>query len=232
MAELAMVRIAILISGRGSNMLCLSDATKRLGIKAKIVVVISNKDCNGIRKAKKLGLSTKVFKPNDFDNQADQEAKIACIIKNCRTDYIFLAGYMAVLGSEFIDQFSGKIINIHPSLLPAFRGLSTHQRVIDSGLMTHGVTIHLVTKKLDDGPMILQVKLRIRPNDNVHSLAARILNLEHQIYPFILFCLCKQFLHLSPNGASWNSPSTALANAPESITRSLANNLIWPSQVP
>ena len=223
-----MIRLAILISGRGSNLLSLDDAIKRFNINAKIAVVISNKDCKGIILAKKRGLQTKICKRSDFDRQVDQETEIACIVRSYKADYIFLAGYMAILSGKFVDQFFGQIINIHPSLLPAFRGLDTHRRAIDSGELIHGVSVHLVTKTLDDGPIILQGRLPIRPDDNADSLAARTLKLEHQIYPFILFCLCECFLNLSANGVFWKTQSIALAKAPKSIHTSLAKKLIWP----
>ena len=223
-----MIRLAILISGRGSNMSCLALAIKNYDIAAKIVIVISNKDCAGITLARDHGLPTQVIKRKDFDSQADQETAITAAVTDQRADYIFLAGYMTVLGSDFVNRFAGKLINIHPSLLPAFRGLNTHQRAIDKNVELHGVSVHLVTAKLDDGPMILQARLPVLAIDTADSLAARVLELEHQIYPFVLIGLAEKFLFLSSVGAQWPAPSIALANAPAPMQNLLTSCLIWP----
>ena len=224
-----MIRIAVLISGRGSNMICLADAIQANGIAAKITVVISNKDCAGITLAQGRGLQTRVIKLQDFDCKADQDNAIAETINDLQVDYILLAGYMAILSSNFVDQFAGKIVNIHPSLLPAFKGLNTHQRAIDENVVTHGVSVHVVSAALDDGPMIIQARLPILAGDTADSLAARVLQLEHQIYPFVLFGLAKKFLSLSPEGARWHAPSSALAEAPSSMQNILSSCVIWPT---
>jgi phosphoribosylglycinamide formyltransferase-1 len=224
-----MIRIAVLISGRGSNMICLADAIQANGIAAKITVVISNKDCAGITLAQGRGLQTRVIKLQDFDCKADQDNAIAETINDLQVDYIFLAGYMAILSSNFVDQFAGKIVNIHPSLLPAFKGLNTHQRAIDENVVTHGVSVHVVSAALDDGPMIIQARLPILAGDTADSLAARVLQLEHQIYPFVLFGLAKKFLSLSPEGARWHAPSSALAKSPSPMQNILSSCVIWPT---
>jgi phosphoribosylglycinamide formyltransferase-1 len=224
-----MIRIAVLISGRGSNMICLADAIQAYGIAVKITVVISNKDCAGITLAQGRGLQTRVIKRQDFDCKADQDDAIAETINDLQVDYIFLAGYMAILSSNFVDQFAGKIVNIHPSLLPAFKGLNTHQRAIDENVVTHGVSVHVVSAALDDGPMIIQARLPILAGDTADSLAARVLQLEHQIYPFVLFGLAKKFLSLSPEGARWHAPSSALAKSPSPMQNTLSSCVIWPT---
>lgn len=226
-----MIRLAVLISGRGSNMTCLADAIKTYGIAAEITIVISDKECNGISLAKDRSLPTLIIKRKDFDSRANHDAAIAAAIDIHKADYVFLAGYMAILGSDFVDQFAGRLVNIHPSLLPAFKGLETHKRAIDKNVATHGASVHLVTAALDDGPMIIQASLTLKAGDTVDSLAARVLQLEHQIYPFVLFGLAKKFLSLIPEGAVWHAPSFALADAPLPMQEHLAPCLIWPTSL-
>ena len=132
-----MIRFAVLISGRGSNMAYLADAIKDYSIAAKITVVISNRCCAGITLAQNRGLPTRVIKRKNFNTKAEHEAAIATAIHYHRSKYVFLAGYMAILSGDFVNQFAGQIINIHPSLLPAFKGLNTHQRAIDENSATH-----------------------------------------------------------------------------------------------
>ena len=227
-----MIRLAVLISGRGSNLLCLVNAIEKYKIKAEISIVISNKDCAGIVLAKKNGLATHTIQRGHFDKCADHESAITTAIIKSKADYIFLAGYMPILGKVFVQQFLGKIVNIHPSLLPAFKGLNTHQRAIDQGVKTHGVSVHLVTVALDDGPLIVQASLALSTNEKAQGLAKRVLKLEHQIYPFVLFCLAKRILSLSPDGAKWNSARSAIKNAPQPIKDALAPCLIWPQAAP
>ena len=221
-----MIRLAVLISGRGSNMLCLADAIENYTIDATITLVISNKDCDGIALAAARGLTTKLVKRSDFVNRLAHDAAIASAIKDCHVDYVFLAGYGAVLGSVFVAQFAGKLINIHPSLLPAFKGLNTHQRAIDAGVKTHGVSIHLVNAALDDGPLILQASLAVLETDTAKVLAGRVLQLEHQIYPFVLLSLATQNVTLFPDGVTWHV--TTLAAAPAEMQNVLAPCVIWP----
>jgi phosphoribosylglycinamide formyltransferase-1 len=221
-----MIRLAILISGRGSNMLSLADAIENCKIDATIALVISNKDCDGITLAAARGFATEVVKRSDFDNRLAHDAAIASAIEDYNADYVFLAGYMAILGPVFVDQFAGKLINIHPSLLPAFKGLDTHQRAIDAGVKTHGVSIHMVNAALDDGPMILQMSLAVLETDTAKTLADRVLQLEHQIYSFVLFSLAAQNVTLFPDRVVWHS--TTLASAPAEMQNVLASCVIWP----
>ena len=222
-----MIRLAVLISGRGSNMLCLTNAIEKYKIDATIALVISNKDCDGIALAAARGLATRVVKRSDFDNRLAHDAAIATAIEDCHVDYVFLAGYMAILGSVFVDQFAGKLINIHPSLLPAFKGLDTHQRAIDAGVKMHGVSIHLVNAALDGGPLILQASLAVAEIDTAKVLAGRALQLEHQIYSFVLFSLAAKNLTLLPDRVIWHV--TTLAAAPAELQNVLAPCVIWPS---
>ena len=224
-----MIRLAVLISGRGSNMIYLAEAIKNYNIAAKITVVISNRRCAGITLAQNRGLPTRVIKRKDFDTRAEHEAAIAAAIQYHRSKYVFLAGYMAILSGNFVNQFAGRVINIHPSLLPAFKGLNTHQRAIDENVTIHGVSVHLVTAMLDEGPLIAQASLPLMAGDTADSLAARVLKLEHQIYPFVLFGLAKKRLSLSPAGVLWHTPSNALDDAPRPMQDVLTQCLIWPA---
>ena len=209
-------------------MLCLADAIEKYQINATIAVVISNKDCDGIALATARGLATKVVKRSDFDNRLAHDAAIASAIEDYRADYVFLAGYMAILGPVFVDQVAGKLINIHPSLLPAFKGLDTHQRAINAGVKTHGVSIHLVNAALDDGPLILQASLAVAVTDTSKVLAGRVLQLEHQIYPFVLLSLAAQNVTLLPDRVIWHV--TTLAAAPAEMQNVLAPHVIWPKR--
>jgi phosphoribosylglycinamide formyltransferase-1 len=226
-----MIRLAILISGRGSNMLALADAIEDFGIDAEIAIVISNKDCDGITLAAKRGMSTKVIKRRDFDTRSNHDTAIAAAITASNADYVFLAGYMTILSSDFVEEFTGKLINIHPSLLPEFKGLDTHQRAIDAGALRHGASVHLVNAELDDGPLILQAWLDVNPSDTAEGLATRVLRLEHQLYPFVLFSLAEQHLGLSPDGAEWRVKDAALTAAPAAMRDVLAPCLCWPDDL-
>ena len=224
-----MTRLAILISGRGSNMVYLADAIEAYRIPARITVVISNKCCEGIIRAQDRGLATRIIKRRDFDTRNDHEAAIAAAINEHLSEYVFLAGYMVILSSNFVEQFAGRIINIHPSLLPALKGLNTHQRAIDKNVRMHGVSVHLVNAALDDGPLIAQAGIPLKVGDTAESLAARVLQLEHQIYPFVLLGLTKKSLSLSAGGARWHEPASALAGAPAPMRDLLTKCLIWPA---
>ena len=135
---------------------------------------------------------------------------------------------MAILGADFTTAFAGRLINIHPSLLPDFKGLDTHQRAIEAQAKQHGTTVHLVTAELDDGPIILQAQLSILPEDDADRLAARVLQLEHRLYPFVLKCLCEGYLTLFTDRVSWHNPDHALQSASADSRRDLAKALKWP----
>ena len=186
-----MLQLAVLISGRGSNMVKLAEAIETDQLDARIAIVISNQHCAGLAHAANLGIETKVIERRNFTTRQAHDAAIQDAITSSSADYVFLAGYMAILGAEFTKAFAGKLINIHPSLLPEFKGLDTHQRAIEAQARQHGATVHLVTAELDDGPIILQAELSILPDDDADRLAARVLQLEHHLYPFVLKCLCE-----------------------------------------
>jgi len=225
-----MLQLAVLISGRGSNMIKLAEAIAADQLNARIAIVISNQHCAGITHAANLGIETKVIERQNFKTRHDHDAAIHDAITSSSADYVFLAGYMAILGADFTTAFAGRLINIHPSLLPDFKGLDTHQRAIEAQAKYHGATVHLVTAELDDGPIILQAQLSILPEDDADRLAARVLKLEHRLYPFVLKCLCEGHLTLFADKATWHSPDRALQSASADSRRDLAKALKWPKQ--
>ena len=224
-----MVRLAILISGRGSNMIKLAETIDQSHLDAQIAIVISNQHCAGINHATALGLPTKVIEKQNFTTRRAHDAAIEQAINVAAVDFVFLAGYMAILGAEFTTVFAGRLVNIHPSLLPNFRGLDTHQRAIDANAARHGATVHLVTAELDDGPIILQAELSVSPHDNAEKLAARVLQLEHQLYPFVLKSLCDGQLTLAANKVTWHQQELHIQIAPPSAAAAtFAEAVRWP----
>jgi phosphoribosylglycinamide formyltransferase 1 len=179
-----MQRLVVLISGGGSNMLALARACQEEAWPAKIVCVASSRaDAAGLPKAKSLGLATQVLTPSDGETRAEYDQRLGDFVGAFQPDWVVLAGFMRILSAEFVARFSGKIINIHPSLLPAFPGLHTHRRALEAKVARHGATVHFVTPELDAGPVIAQSDLEVLPEDTESGLAARVLQLEHQLYP-------------------------------------------------
>lgn len=175
-----MKRIVVLISGRGSNMRALFEAS----LPADIVAVISNNaQAKGLDYARQRSADTPVVNHRDFVDRAAFDKALADKVESFAPDIIVLAGFMRILTDTFVSRFSGRILNIHPSLLPAFTGLDTHQRAIDEGVRLHGCTVHFVTNALDHGPIIVQAAVPILPEDDAAQLAARVLEQEHRIYP-------------------------------------------------
>ncbi|MDK2123128.1 phosphoribosylglycinamide formyltransferase [Parachitinimonas caeni] len=176
-----MKNIVILISGRGSNMQALVNA--RIS-GARIAAVISNRpDAYGLDWAKAQGIHTVTVDHTQYANRAEFDAALADAIDQFRPDLLILAGFMRILGAEFTQRYAGRLFNIHPSLLPAFPGLHTHQRAIDAGCKVAGCTVHFVTAELDHGPIVSQAVVPILNDDTAQSLAQRVLAAEHRIYP-------------------------------------------------
>ena len=172
--------IVILISGRGSNMEALLDAR----LPARVAAVISNNpQAKGLAAAQQRGITTAVVDHRAFADRAAFDAALAAEIDRHRPDLVVLAGFMRVLTGPFIERYRGRLINIHPSLLPAFPGLDTHRRALAAGAKTHGCTVHFVTPVVDDGPVIDQAAVPVLPGDTEAELAARVLKEEHRIYP-------------------------------------------------
>jgi phosphoribosylglycinamide formyltransferase-1 len=182
---MAKKRVAILISGRGSNMVALIEAAKDKDFPAEIALVVSNEPAaQGLERARAAGIATVVVdhRPHGKDRAAFERALQAAIEPH-RIDLICLAGFMRLLTPWFINQWQGRLINIHPALLPAFKGLDTHARALAAGAKQHGATVHFVVPEMDSGPVILQEAVPVLPDDTEATLAARVLAAEHRIYP-------------------------------------------------
>ena len=182
-----MMRVAILISGSGSNMisLCNSMLSEKLAI--PVLVLSDRKIAKGLSSARKLGIKTRCIEYKDFNSDHSRfEKSLLDELKSVKPDLICLAGFLRILSSSFINNFPKKIINIHPSLLPKYKGLNTHRRAIFSGDSEAGCTVHEVTPELDDGPILGQTRLPIAPNDTEEILAKKVLKLEHLLYPIVL----------------------------------------------
>ena len=180
-------RVVAFISGGGSNMLALAKAAEAPDFPAEIVAVFSDKaEAGGLAKAEALGIATRVFLRRDFSSKEAHEAAILDALDALSPDIICLAGYMRLLSGAFINRHEGRILNIHPSLLPLFPGLHTHQRAIDAGLRIAGCTVHFVTEGMDEGPVIVQAAVPVLPADTADTLAARVLTVEHRSYPLAL----------------------------------------------
>jgi phosphoribosylglycinamide formyltransferase-1 len=186
-------RLVILISGRGSNMRSILDAAKAGSLDVDISAVISNRpDAAGLAFAAEEGIETAVIDHKQFDNREQFDEALAAKIDAYQPDFVILAGFMRILTEGFVNHFAGRLINIHPSLLPKFKGLHTHQRAIDAGEAEHGASVHFVTAELDDGPVILQVTVPVLADDNADTLAARVLEQEHLLYPAAIQKLVSQ----------------------------------------
>lgn len=176
--------LAVLISGGGSNLQALIDAIDGDRLDAEIVVVISNNaDAFGLQRARKAGLATEILDHRGFDARERYDAELTEILASYDPDLILLAGFMRILGAAIVRRFEGRMLNIHPSLLPRFRGLDTHRRAIEAGEKQHGCTVHYVTATLDGGPPIMQGSVDVLETDTPDDLAKRVLAVEHRIYP-------------------------------------------------
>ncbi|MEJ5084569.1 MULTISPECIES: phosphoribosylglycinamide formyltransferase [Brucella] len=180
-------RVVIFISGGGSNMEALIRAAQAPDFPAEIVSVFSDKsDAGGLAKAQAAGIATQVFTRKDYASKDAHEDAILEALALLNPDIICLAGYMRLLSAKFIAPYEGRILNIHPSLLPLFAGLHTHQRALDAGMKLAGCTVHLVTEGMDEGPILAQAAVPIVEGDTESSLAARVLKAEHKIYALAL----------------------------------------------
>jgi phosphoribosylglycinamide formyltransferase-1 len=179
-----MKNIVILISGRGSNMEAVVRALDAEGWPARIAAVISNKpDAGGLAFAQARGIPTAVVPSKSFATRAEFDAKLQETIDVFEPDLVVLAGFMRILTAPFVEHYAGRMLNIHPSLLPLFPGLHTHQQALDAGCVEHGATVHFVTAELDHGPAVLQARIPVLPGDTEATLATRLLVEEHKIYP-------------------------------------------------
>lgn len=179
-----MKNIVILISGRGSNMEAIVRAAEAEGWPARIAAIISNRaDAAGLQFAAAHAIPTAVVVNQDYPSRTEFDAALQTTIDSFTPDLVVLAGFMRILTEPFVAHYAGRILNIHPSLLPNFPGLATHRQALGAGVAEHGATVHFVTAKLDHGPVVLQAKIPVLPDDTEQSLAARVLEQEHIIYP-------------------------------------------------
>ena len=192
----AMKNIVILISGRGSNMEAVVRAAQAEQWPARIAAVISNRaDAAGLAFAASHGIATAVVANADFASREAFDARLREVVDGFAPDLVVLAGFMRILTPAFVDHYAGRMLNIHPSLLPAFPGLHTHRQALAAGVAEHGATVHIVTAELDHGPMLAQARVPVLADDTEHSLAARVLVQEHQLYPRAI----RQFLDAAPH---------------------------------
>jgi len=179
-----MKNIVILISGRGSNMEALVHAARKEQWPARIAAVISNKaDAGGLAFAKQNGIPTAVVSNKEYASREAFDLALQEVVDSFAPDLVVLAGFMRILTPGFVEHYAGRMLNIHPSLLPLFPGLHTHQQALDAGVTRHGATVHFVTAELDHGPSVAQAEIEIVPGDTPDILAARLLVQEHQLYP-------------------------------------------------
>ncbi|MGB1199169.1 MAG: phosphoribosylglycinamide formyltransferase [Thalassotalea sp.] len=186
-------RIVVLISGSGTNLQALIDACNSADYPGEIVGVISNKaDAYGLVRAQNSNIATHAISHKAFDSRESYDHALIEKIDALKADIVVLAGFMRILTPAFVQHFSGKLLNIHPSLLPKYQGLNTHQRALDAKDQEHGVSVHFVTEELDGGPVILQAKVPVFDGDTADDLASRVHEQEHRIYPLVVKWFCSK----------------------------------------
>lgn len=194
-------RIVILISGSGSNMLTIAKAVKNHTIDAEVVAVLSNRpNAGGLQKADDLDIHTDVLDHTLYPDRKQFDTQLLRMIEEYSPDLIVLAGFMRILSPEFVRYFEGRLINIHPSLLPKYQGLHTHQRALEAGDSEHGATVHFVTEELDGGPSIIQAVVPVDSSDSEESLKERVLQQEHTIYPIAVKWFTEGRLNMKHDG--------------------------------
>lgn len=196
-----MLRIVVLISGNGSNLQALLDTAAQPGYRGKVVSVISNKpDAYGLERAAKADVETAVVDHTEYSNRDSYDAALIEKIDSFQPNLVVLAGFMRILTDEFVRHYRGRLINIHPSLLPKYKGLNTHKRALESGDSKHGASVHFVNEELDGGPVVLQAEIAVHDSDTPESLAARVLEKEHIIYPLSVSWIAEGRLAMSEDG--------------------------------
>ena len=224
-SQTANVSAAIFVSGGGTNLQAFIDETKAGTLKLHLAVVVSNHPhAKALLRARDAGIPTECVPNAAYPERAGFDEALAATVDRHRPDLLILAGFMRILSGAFVSRYAGRILNIHPSLLPRFPGRNTHQRVIDAGDPVHGSTVHFVTEELDAGPPIMQGRLRVLPHDTAESLALRVLAIEHKIYPATAALFAAGRLE-HRNGAAWldgrrlDQPLQFSAAAPSAVSR-------------
>lgn len=212
-------RVGVLISGRGSNMKALIEAARRPGYPAEIVLVLSNRaDAAGLGIAAAAGIATRVVPHRDFPDRAAFDAALDARLREAAIDLVCLAGFMRLLTPGFVASWRDRMINIHPSLLPAFPGLDTHARALAAGVRFTGCTVHFVRAEMDSGPIIAQAAVPVLPGDTEDALAARVLAAEHRLYPLALGLVAAGKVRVEGERAlieGHRAPEGAVLNPPE-----------------
>jgi len=208
-------RIAILISGRGSNLQAFIEACDTGSLAAEVALVVSNNPAaKGLERASEAGIATAVVNHRDYATRESFDAALVQCIDQAGVDLVILAGFMRILTPVFISAFSGRLLNIHPSLLPKYPGLNTHQRALDAGDSEAGVTVHFVTEELDGGPPILQARVPVASDDTAEDLAQRVILREHEIYPMAANWFIQGRLTLTEEGAYLDGKSIPATGIP------------------
>ncbi len=191
--------LVVLISGRGSNLKAIVDEANS-GLPVDIRAVISNRpDAAGLAKAREDGFETRVLDHTAYANRQEYDQALQALVESYEPALVVLAGFMRILTATFVDHYRGRMLNIHPSLLPAFPGLDTHERALEAGVREHGASVHFVTEEVDGGPVIIQAKVPVRAGDTPEVLAARVLEQEHRIYPQAIRWFAEGRLRLEGN---------------------------------
>lgn len=210
------LKVGVLISGRGSNLQALIDACEQADFPAEIALVISNKpDAFGLVRARAAEIPVAVIPHRDFADRESFDAAMTVALEEAGVEFVCLAGFMRLLSAAFVAHWQGRLVNIHPSLLPAFRGLDTHARAIAAGVRFTGCTVHFVTPELDDGPIVVQAAVPILQDDTPDTLAERVLREEHRIYPLALRLVAERRTRIEGGRVlieNARQPETALVN--------------------
>jgi phosphoribosylglycinamide formyltransferase-1 len=194
--------VVVLISGSGSNLQALIDSIANDGNPARIAAVISNRaDAYGLERAKQAGIATRVLDHKQFDGREAFDAALVEAIDGFDPQLVVLAGFMRILTPGFVNHYTGRLLNIHPSLLPKYKGLHTHQRALEAGDSEHGCSVHFVTEELDGGPLVVQAVVPVESGDTPESLAQRVHSQEHHIYPLAMRWFAQGRLRLGASGA-------------------------------
>lgn len=199
---MAAKRIAVLISGSGSNLQAIMDAIASGQINGRIVQVISNKaNAYGLVRAKEAGIATQFIDHTAYPNRESFDNAVSDVLENTKAELIVLAGFMRILSAGFVRRYQGRMLNIHPSLLPKYKGLHTHQKALDAKDTEHGCSVHFVTEELDGGPVLIQAVVPVLPTDNSQSLQQRVHGREHLAYPLAVEWFCAARLSITPDGS-------------------------------
>ncbi len=203
-------RVGVLISGRGSNLQALVDAAARGALQATVAVVIANKaDAPGLARAREAGIETSVVLPRDYPERRAFDLAMVKVLEANRIELVCLAGFMRLLGPEFCDAFPHRVLNIHPSLLPAFPGVDAQRQALEHGVKVTGATVHFVTPELDAGPIVQQAAVAVHDDDTVASLSGRILEVEHAIYPAAAQRILHERWRIDGRRVSFGAPGTS-----------------------